>query len=184
MKIGITSLVLVLCVAFFASCVGMGVLIDESPAEHWQYTVREKTLSSGVNELTGGLSYRRRPVGSFFSEIVIRGQGFIYHSGSEENTDAKVLKGYIKDPQWTEPARVTVSAEFTREDRSRGWYEGAYGFPKNGTPSDWVWVRRESVKAFVHPGYLEEFAGFSRLEPQDPAEAKRYRFRVQYDGVL
>jgi len=75
--------------------------------------------------------------------------------------------GYVLDRNNKSAPFADSDAPITDEDWSLGWYEG--GKKKKGTPRSWVYVERDSLKAFVNPDELDRFIAWKELKemPRD-----------------
>ena len=70
--------------------------------------------------------------------------------------------GYVldRDKKGDAPYGETASV-ITDEDWELGWYENSRR--KEGTPRSWVYVERDSLKAFVNPDEIDRFVAYTQL---------------------
>lgn len=126
-----------------------------TPEEHWEYAVTEQRRLGSPAIENGVVRYRGNVVPTYFSEFVVGNRRFEYIFRSDEQT----FRGYRLDDEWEERAEVNESLDdLGRSQRNRGWYLGDFNELKPGTPDDWIWVRRESLSAWVAPRRIESLA--------------------------
>ncbi len=167
---------------FLAGCATVRTRDTLGPERDWEYRIRVQPRVGAQDLETGELRYRGRTVPAVFSEVVLFGQRYEYRYRTEQDT----FQGYRLDEDF-EPAEITERGpELTRRDRSRGWYLAEYDERRPGTPSGWIWVRRENLNAYLDPRQIREFAahyGLAELAGRTMAERDR-RSNVQFTFSL
>ncbi len=149
------------------------------PELDWEYRVREQPRIGSPNLETGELWYRNRAIPTVFSEVVLFGERYTYRYRTEYDP----FQGYRKDPEFEPPEITEDGPELTRRERNRGWYLSELEERRPGTPSGWVWVRRENLGAYIDPREMREFAeyyGLHELSRRPPATDDDRRSNVQF----
>ncbi len=161
-----------------AGCATVRTRDTLGPERDWEYLIRVQPRVGAEDLETGELRYRGRAVPTVFSELILFGQRYEYRYRTERDT----FQGYHRDEEF-EPAEITESGpELTRRDRNRGWYLAEFDERRPGTPSGWIWVRRENLSAYLDPREIREFAdyyGLVELAGRTRAERDR-RSNVQF----
>ncbi len=162
---------------------GCATTTRTTPEEHWEYSVTEQRRLGSAAIETGVVRYRGNVVPTYFSEFVVGSRRFEYTVRSDEQP----FRGYRLDEDWDERAQVNESLdELGRRERNQGWYLGDFDELKPGTPDDWVWVRRETLRAWVAPRRIDSFADRHQLatmvrttRTQQPASQVRIQIGVR-----
>lgn len=129
------------------------------PEGDWEYVLRVQPRVGAVDLETGELRFRRRAIPTFFSELVVFGQRYEYHYRTERDP----LQGYRLDATFEPPQISEAGPELTRRERNRGWYLAELEERRPGTPSGWIWVRRENLAAYLDPREIREVAAYYGL---------------------
>ncbi len=151
----ITALLLV----FATGCASVRTRDAMGPEGDWEYVIRVQPRVGSADLETGELRFRGRAIPTFFSELVVFGQRYQYRYRTERDP----FQGYRADEEFELPEIIEAGPELTRRERNRGWYLAELEERRPGTPSGWVWVRRENLSAYLDPRELREFAGYYGL---------------------
>ncbi|MFP4643918.1 MAG: hypothetical protein ACLFM0_06155 [Spirochaetales bacterium] len=152
MKRGLQISAIILALVLSGACAST---TRTTPEEHWEYSVTERRRLGSPAVENGVVRYRGSAVPTYFSEFVVGRRRFEYIVRSDEQP----FRGYRLDENWERSPEVNDSLdEPGGRERNRGWYFGDLDELRPETPADWIWVRRESLRAWVEPQRIDAFA--------------------------
>jgi hypothetical protein len=118
----------------------------------WKYEI-EITLPGTKSEgRWGHLYYKDKEIPPVFEQMVVDHTLYMYRIREY----AWKFGGYEK--QEKAESKITGSAqEIAPAEREKGWYRARQDQRKAGTPSTWIWVKRDKLEAFFDPDKLDSF---------------------------
>ncbi len=141
-------------------CVSVVSRAVVDPQRTWKH--EEQVTLTGLNRgvVRGVLYYRGKEFPDYFDSLVIGARRFNYRAPTGPAEPA----GYQDDPRWAAAANG-LPGPLAPADLARGWYLAGPQERRSGTPEQWVWVKRQSLEAFLDPSALSRFARVWRLTP-------------------
>lgn len=131
--------------------------VAEPPTE-WRYIVETTNPGTRSEGKIGHLFFKELEIPGVFDEIIVGNTLYQYYQRSHLWDFA----GYVIKKDFSDT--VEYGEERIRDaDTINGWYYGRRSQKKQGTPLNWVWVRREGVQAFLNPEHIVQFVKTHRL---------------------
>ncbi|MBN1798560.1 MAG: hypothetical protein JW822_08275 [Spirochaetales bacterium] len=129
----------------------------------WTYEI-ETTLPGTKSEgQWGHLYYKGKEVPPVFELMLVNNTLYIYRIREL----AWKFGGYEK--QATAESKIVESSEkIATAEMEKGWYRAARDQWKTGTPSTWIWTKRDELKAFLDPAKMDLFVSHNKLKPLVP----------------
>ena len=125
--------------------------INEPPTE-WHYGVEVTNSGTRSEGKIGHLFFRDLEIPGIFDEIIIRRTRYEYYQRSHLWDFA----GYVKDSEYKNEISFQ-DEKICDTELKNGWYYAHKDEKKKNTPENWVWVRRENIRAFINPEKIVEF---------------------------
>ena len=169
-----TAVVLGLLLLLAVGCTSVQSREELAPDDRWSYTIRE--LPGRGERLRGELTFRKRRMPLYFSEVVVGSRRFTVVL----ETTGEGFEGYLEDSQFSPPQTVSGGAPLGSSDRARGWYAAPLEQRRPGTPAEWIWVRRENLSAYLNPQRIDAFARNYQLAQMHEPREPRFRFMFSY----
>ncbi len=153
-----------ICIIFisllFFTCVSVKDNSDKNKQTNWKYKIEitaEGTRSEGE---VGHLSYGAKEIGPVFNIIVVNKAA--YEFLIREN--AWDFGGYkkISDRSYTP---VLCDTKIDDVELTQGWYLSSNTCKKQGTPAEWIWIKRKDLEAFLNPDKISIFIKHYKLNP-------------------
>jgi hypothetical protein len=155
-------------------------VVEHPDAEgRWTYRVVITKPNTENEGKRGYLLYRGKELTGHFSTIVIGETKYDYTFSINPGD----FGGYARDPGYTPPTS-TSPLQLTAGEQDRGWYFASADQRRQGTPIDWIWVKRENLEAFVDPDRLYKFINKYGLIPDADRQEPPFQFRLTFESKL
>jgi hypothetical protein len=126
---------------------------------NWKYEIEITLPGTKSQGQWGHLYYKDKEIPPVFEQMVVDHTLYMYRIREY----AWKFGGY--EQQEKAESKITGSAEeITPAERERGWYQAQQDQRRAGTPSTWIWVKRDKLEAFLDPEKLDSFIGQHNLK--------------------
>jgi len=151
---------------FFTSCAGMP---QEQKKAEYRYTVETTHQGSRSEGQIGILLVGKTEINGYFDIVVIGGEQFTFI----QNQYLWGFRGYKKEPLEEKPREPAGRLRFTPENRALGWVPAPLAARQDTVPPAWIWVKRDTIEAFVDSAKIEEFIRAFSISPREPLILKK-----------
>lgn len=151
---------LIFAVFSVLTCVSTNNVSDNHNQNNWTYKIEITSPGTRSEGQLGHLFYNKQEIGPFF-DIVVVGDAVYEYRLKRRLWD---FGGYVQitDNSYTP---VSCKVKITDAEITQGWYISKITCKKQGTPSDWIWIKRDDLNVFVYPKRIGALVHNYKLEP-------------------
>ena len=152
--------VLLLIIITFICCKTFETIETLDLEKHWTYKIEITKPGTGSEGKLGHLYYRGKEIKSYFNSIIINDIEYDYFI----RKDIQDFGGHIEDKEHISDISYS-GLKIENDDIILGWYFADSSEKRQDTPRNWVWIKRENLKAFINPDKIDSFINNYELMP-------------------